>query len=117
MGRSKLLLSTSRNFNEAEGRLSGESQRFGFSEGGAQKMLIDRRQLLKAAAVAGIGVGSAKTMAQASVTAPPEGNALADNSVGSPLPVRKPGRIHRIVSTSDTVRVGILDPKVAPVAT
>lgn len=80
-------------------------------------MLIDRRQLLKAAAVAGIGVGSAKTMAQASVTAPPEGNALADNSVGSPLPVRKPGRIHRIVSTSETVRVGILDPKVAPVAT
>ncbi|MGO4813009.1 acetamidase/formamidase family protein [Cupriavidus sp. 2MCAB6] len=75
-------------------------------------MMIDRRHWLKAAGALGLGAASLNAAAQgkAGRAAP------AAASGAAPLPVMQPGKIHRIESGSESVRVGILDPKAAPVA-
>ncbi len=73
-------------------------------------MKIDRRQWFKTASALGLGAASFKALAQGS---PADARALPGGA--APLPVSRPGRIHTIESGSETVRVGILDPKAAPV--
>jgi len=82
-------------------------------------MSIDRRQLLKAAAALGLGAATAR--AAESRAAVPAGGAAytglkAGTEAGQALPVIAPGKTHRIESSGETVKVGILDPKAAPVA-
>jgi len=64
---------------------------------------LDRRSLLRSAALGGLFVAGAANKASA---AEPK---------GSPLDAIPAGRVHRVESSSETVRVGIMDPK-APAA-
>ncbi|CAG2127144.1 hypothetical protein LMG31506_00351 [Cupriavidus yeoncheonensis] len=75
-------------------------------------MMIDRRHWLKAAGALGLGAASLHAGAQGKAGR----NAASAVPGVAPLPVVRPGRTHRIESASETVRVGILDPKAAPVA-
>ncbi|MGO4305033.1 acetamidase/formamidase family protein [Cupriavidus sp. RAF12] len=75
-------------------------------------MTINRRHWLKAAGALGLGATSLKVAAQATAGRHPAPTAAAPAS----LPVIRPGKIHRIESANETVRVGILDPKATPVA-
>ncbi|KJK22732.1 acetamidase [Burkholderiaceae bacterium 16] len=75
--------------------------------------IIDRRQLLKAAGSLGLGAISANVLG-ATVRNP---SSIAGQEAAEPLPVTKPRAVHRVVSSEESVRVGILDPRAAPVAT
>lgn len=76
-------------------------------------MMTDRRQWLKTAGSLGLGAVAANALS-ATIRNPASGG---EQAVSEPLPVTKPRTIHRVVSSDDTVRVGILDPRAAPVAT
>ncbi|WP_226797582.1 acetamidase/formamidase family protein [Cupriavidus necator] len=79
---------------------------------GTKTMMIDRRHWLKAAGALGLGAASLKAAAQVKAGR----NTPLAASGAAPLPVVKPGKIHRIESATETVRVGVLDPKATPVA-
>ncbi|MGO4329326.1 acetamidase/formamidase family protein [Cupriavidus sp. 2TAF22] len=75
-------------------------------------MKIDRRHWLKAAGALGLGAAALEAGAQATA-----GRSVPPAAPGTnALPVIRPGKTHRIESANETVRVGILDPKAAPIA-
>ncbi|EHP44305.1 hypothetical protein OR16_03502 [Cupriavidus basilensis OR16] len=76
-------------------------------------MMTDRRQWLKTTGSLGLGAVCTNALS-ASIGNPASGG---EQAVSEPLPVTKPRIMHRVVSSDDTVRVGILDPRAAPVAT
>lgn len=75
-------------------------------------MMIDRRHWLKAAGALGLGAASLQASAQVTLGR----NAPVAETGAVPLPAIKPGKIHRIESATQTVHVGILDPKATPAA-
>ena len=83
--------------------LTLDGVRRGSAEAELDRRGLDRRLLLRGAALGGLFVAGAPGLAKA---AAPKGGAI------EPAPL---GRVHKVESSSETVRVGIMDPK-APAA-